>query len=74
MILWRLYSCTASSESFLVYIACVRERERAGSIRMRLHLCTVSSVHSLVTYMYAPYCVYVSRDDSAETVLVHSLL
>ena len=35
---------------------------------MRLHLSTVSSETSLVTY--APYCVYESRESSGETAFV----
>ena len=43
----------------------------AGKILTRLHLCTVSPEPSLTTY--APYWVYVSREDWDETTLVHSL-
>ena len=39
-----------------------------GKILTRLHLCTVSSEPSLVTY--ALYCVYESRESSDETALL----
>ena len=59
--------CIRWSLTCMLHIACMW----AGMILRRLYLCTASSEPSLVTY--APYCVYVSREDSGETVLVHSL-
>ena len=44
----------------------------AEKILTRLHLCIVSSEPSLVTY--APYCLYMSREDSDENALMRGLL
>ena len=69
---WRDYTCAQSPLSLLWSLMLHIVSMWAGKILTRLHLCTVSSEPSLVTY--AQYSINVSREDSDETALVHSLL
>ena len=68
---WRDCTCTQSPLnhcwSLILHLLC----EWAGKILTRLHLRTVSPEPSLVTH--PPFIVFVSREDSDKTVLVHSL-